>query len=104
MIQVKLNSPKRPPRLVILGPPGSGRASQARELSKRYGMVHVSTMQLLRDEITKKSERGSSIKASIEKGEMVPDDIILTLIEQRLKMTDCRVNGWVMDGFPKTQQ
>ena len=47
LIQLKLNSPKRPPRLVILGPPGSGRSSQARAISETYGLVHISTMQLL---------------------------------------------------------
>ena len=102
MIQVKINSPRRPPRLIILGPPGSGRATQARSLSKRYGLVHVSTMQLLRDEISKRTEEGTIISNAINKGELVPDDTILNIIERRLGRTDCKVNGWVMDGFPKT--
>ncbi len=104
MVQVKLNSPKRPPRLIILGPPGSGRATQARALAKRYGLVHVSTMQLLRDEISQKTERGSTISQCIADGELVPDDVIMGIIERRLNQTDCKVNGWVMDGFPKTLQ
>lgn len=102
MVQVKLNSPKRPPRLIILGPPGSGRSSQARVLSQKYGLVHVSTMELLKNEIAKKTERGHMIQEKINAGEMIPDDVITTIIGNRLKQTDCTVNGWVMDGFPKT--
>jgi len=102
MIQVKAQSPKRPPRLIILGPPGSGRATQARNLSKWYGLVHISTMNLLRNEISKKTERGNIISDAIKKGELVPDDVIMSIIENWIKQTDCRVNGWVMDGFPKT--
>ena len=59
-------------------------------------------MQLLRDEVTKKTDRGLQIQDRIEMGEMVEDEIIMSLIEKRLKETDCKVNGWVMDGFPKT--
>ncbi len=81
MIQVKAQSPKRPPRLIILGPPGSGRATQARNLSKRYGLVHISTMNLLRNEISKKTERGQIISENIKKGELVPDDLIMSIIE-----------------------
>jgi len=67
-------------------------------------LVHVSTMQLLRDEISKKTERGQTISTSIQNGELVPDDLIMSIIERRLSETDCKVNGWVMDGFPKTLQ
>jgi len=59
-------------------------------------------MNLLRNEISKKTERGVIISESIKKGELVPDDLIMSIIETRIKQTDCRVNGWVMDGFPKT--
>jgi len=61
-------------------------------------------MNLLRNEISKKTERGNIISESIKKGELVPDDLIMSIIENRIKQTDCRVNGWVMDGFPKTLQ
>lgn len=104
LIQIKINSPKRPPRLIILGPPGSGWATQAWALSKRYGLVHISTMNLLWNEISKKTDNGNLIQDCIHKGELVPDDLIMSIIENRIKQTDCWVNGWVMDGFPKTQQ
>jgi len=63
-------------------------------------------MQLLRDEINRKTERGRTISQCINKGELVPDDLIMNIIERRLmySKTDCKVNGWVMDGFPKTLQ
>ena len=104
MIQTKIHSPKWPPRIIILGPPGSGRATQARSLAKRYGIVHISTMNLLRNEISKKTENGNRISECIKWGDLVPDDLIMNIIENRIKQTDCRVNGWVMDGFPKTLQ
>lgn len=102
MVKIKLNDPMRPPRIIILGPPGSGRATQATSISQRYGIVHVSVMNLMKDEIAKKSTRGKIIAECISKGELVPSTIVISLVEHRLKQSDCYVNGWVMDGFPKT--
>lgn len=102
MIKTKLHEPMRPPRIIILGPPGSGRSSQAKKIAKRYGIVHVSAMELLNEEINRKTERGNQIAESISKGELVSGLITISLVENRLKQSDCYVNGWVMDGFPKT--
>lgn len=102
MVKIKLNDPMRPPRIIILGPPGSGRSTQARSLAERYGIVHVSVMDLLKEEMGKKTTRGKIIANCIIKGELVPSIIVISLVEHRLKESDCYVNGWVMDGFPKT--
>lgn len=66
-------------------------------------MVHVSTTKLLKNEIEKNPEVGKIISSCIDKGEMVPDNIVNNLIEQRLKQSDCKVNGYVMEGFPYTK-
>lgn len=102
MVKIKLNDPMRPPRIIILGPPGSGRSTQARSIAERYGIVHVSVMDLLKEEMGKKTTRGKIVANCITKGELVPSIIVISLVEHRLKESDCYVNGWVMDGFPKT--
>ena len=102
MIKIKVNDPMRPPRIIILGPPGSGRATQASNIAKRYGMVHVSVMELLKNEMHKKTTRGKEISEFVAKGELVPSNTVISLVENRLKQSDCYINGWVMDGFPKT--
>lgn len=102
MIKIKINDPMRPPRIIILGPPGSGRSTQSRSIAKRYGIVHVSVVDLLKEEIAAKTERGNIIAESIAKGEHVSNLIVISLVENRLKQSDCYVNGWIMDGFPKT--
>jgi adenylate kinase len=104
MLKLKMrnNAPRRPPRILILGPPGSGRSSQAKTVAQAYGLVHISTTDLLKDEIARKTENGRTISRVISSGDFVPDDIIINLVEQRIKQSDCRVNGWILDGFPKT--
>jgi adenylate kinase len=102
MVKIKLKEPMRPPRIVILGPPGSGRSTQAKSISQKYGIVHVSVVDLLRNEMRRKTTRGTIISNCLSKGEMVPSIIVISLVEHRLKDSDCIVNGWIMDGFPKT--
>lgn len=84
-LRFKANAPRRPPRVLILGPPGSGRDTQATLVSKQFGLVHVSTKQLLQKEILENPRTGKVIAACIDNGEQVPDAIVNRLIEQRLK-------------------
>eukprot|EP00357_Protocruzia_adherens_P011907 CAMPEP_0114990330 /NCGR_PEP_ID=MMETSP0216-20121206/10728_1 /TAXON_ID=223996 /ORGANISM="Protocruzia adherens, Strain Boccale" /LENGTH=454 /DNA_ID=CAMNT_0002353477 /DNA_START=37 /DNA_END=1401 /DNA_ORIENTATION=+ len=93
---------RRPPHVVILGAPGSGRSTQARLLARKYGLIHISPKELLRDEIRKKSEVGKLALKYQATGDLVPDAMIIPLLESRLLQTDCIFNGWVIDGFPKT--
>ncbi len=88
----------------MVGPPGSGKETQARMLANQYGMVHISVKQILRAEIQRSPEVGKVISECIEKGEPFPDNIVNHHIEKRLKQSDCKVNGWVLDGFPNTKQ
>ena len=68
-----------------------------------FGLVYISTKALLKDEIQKNPEVGKIIARSIDTGEMVNDNIVCPIIERRLKQSDCKVNGWIMEGFPYTK-
>ncbi len=102
-IRFRSNAPRRPPRVILLGPPGSGRSTQAQIISYRYGLVHISSVNLLKDEIQRNPDKGKIISKCLDTGRKVPDDIVISLVEQRIKQSDCRVNGWVLDGFPQTE-
>jgi len=84
-LRFKPNAPRRPPRIVILGPPGSGRDTQAAIIAKQFGLVHVSTRQLLQKELVENPRVGKIISACNDNGEMIPDAIVNRLIEKRLK-------------------
>src|SRR4051794_16455251 len=102
-IRFRANAPRRPPRVVLLGPPGSGRSTQAEVIANRYGLVHVCTRSLLKHEVNRNPSVGQIISQCLDSGNLVPDSIVLSLVEQRLKQSDCRVNGWILDGFPQTE-
>lgn len=102
-IRYRSNAPRRPPRVILLGPPGSGRSTQAATVANRYGLVHLCTRTLLKQEIKRNPDIGKMISQCLDNGDMVPDTIVISLIEQRLKQSDCRVNGWILDGFPQTE-
>ena len=96
-------APRRPPKIILLGPPGSGRSMQSGILAETFGIVHVSPEELLKAEAEKNPGVKLKIKGSVESGDSVPDEIMLRLIDSRLRQSDCRVNGWVLDGFPQTE-
>ncbi|MBT4824550.1 adenylate kinase [Candidatus Woesearchaeota archaeon] len=88
-------------RFVLLGPPGSGKGTQAKMLMKKYNIPQLSTGDILRAEIKKKSKLGNNVKAIIAAGNLVSDDIILNIIEKCDKNGTCR-DGFILDGFPRT--
>ena len=102
-IRHRNDAPRRPPRIMLIGPPGSGRSTQAQQIADAFGLVNVSPANILRAE----AERNPPIKIKLQeaasKGESIPDEIILCLVDERLRQSDCRVNGWVLDGFPETE-
>jgi adenylate kinase len=103
IIRFKQNAPRRPPRIILLGPPGSGRTTQAEILSHRFGLALVSPQKLLEEE----SKRSPGIKIKVdqarEAGEHVEEDLVLRLVAERMMQSDCRINGWILDGFPETE-
>lgn len=102
-IRFSKQSPRRAPKVIIQGPPGSGRTTQAKLLAQEYGLVRVSTAELLQKVVDENPDVGKVITQAYATGTPVPDAIINSLVEQRLKESDCRVNGWVMEGFPETE-
>ncbi len=90
-----------PMRLVFLGAPGSGKGTQADIVSKKYGIPRISTGDILREAIEQSTDLGNKAREYVEKGELVPDDIVLSLVEERTEKEDCR-GGFILDGFPRT--
>jgi adenylate kinase len=87
-------------RVVILGPPGSGKGTQAAMLVEHLGVPHISTGALLRDAAKKGTKLGIKAKAIIDKGDLVPDEIMLGIVEERLGQDDV-ANGFILDGYPR---
>jgi adenylate kinase len=85
----------------LLGPPGSGKGTQSKAICEKYGIIQISTGDILRKAKSEGTELGKKAAEYMDKGELVPDDIIIGVIEERLKESDCE-NGFLMDGFPRT--
>jgi len=88
-------------RLVLLGPPGAGKGTQAEYLTKTLGIPQISTGEMLRAAVTSQSSIGQAAQAVMEAGELVSDDIIIQLVKDRIAQADC-LNGYLLDGFPRT--
>ena len=87
--------------VILLGPPGAGKGTQAQRISQRYRLPHLSTGDMLRDHIRLGTALGQKAKPLMERGELVPDEIVLGMVEDRISQPDCD-NGFVFDGFPRT--
>ncbi len=87
--------------LVLLGPPGSGKGTQGRKLAEKFNLVYISTGHLMRQEIKKNTEMGKSARTYIEKGDIVPDEIAIRLIERQIRKHP-DANGFIFKGFPRT--
>ncbi len=87
-------------KLSIIGPPGSGKGMQSYLISKYFKIAHISPGEILREEFAKKTELGIKAEKYWRSGDLVPDDIILSIVKKRIKKNDCR-NGFILDGFPR---
>jgi len=87
--------------IVFLGPPGAGKGTQAKILIERYGIPQVSTGDMLREHRAKGTELGKKAQEYMDKGQLVPDEIILGMVKERLSQPDCQ-KGFILDGFPRT--
>ncbi len=90
-------------KLVLIGSPGAGKGTQAKVLSSHFNIAHISTGDLLREEINQKTELGLKITDIINSGQLVSDDILAELLASRVKKDDCK-NGFILDGYPRNTQ
>ena len=87
--------------IVLLGPPGIGKGTVAVKLSKKLSIPHIATGDMLRENVAEKTRLGLKAKSFMDKGLLVPDNIVIEMIKERMKKDDCK-NGFILDGFPRT--
>jgi adenylate kinase len=90
-----------PVKIVLLGPPGAGKGTQAKSISNRYSIPHISTGDIFRKNISESTPLGIEAKKYIDKGQLVPDEVTINMVKDRLQQADCK-NGYLLDGFPRT--
>ena len=88
-------------KIIMLGAPGAGKGTQAKRIAKKYDIPHISTGDIFRANIKEKTELGNKAKEYMDRGELVPDDITIGMLLDRIHKDDCK-NGFVLDGFPRT--
>jgi adenylate kinase len=87
--------------VIFLGPPGAGKGTQARQIAGTYGVPHLSTGDMFREHVSRGTPLGLRAKPIMERGELVPDDLVLSMVEDRISRPDC-ADGFILDGFPRT--
>ena len=87
--------------IVLLGAPGSGKGTQASLITEKYGLPHISTGDMFRENIREKTPLGVLAQSYIDKGQLVPDDVTVKMVAERLSRDDCK-KGFLLDGFPRT--
>ena len=92
-----------PPKIIIAGAPASGKGTQCESITREFGVVHLSTGDILRAAVREKTPLGVQAQSFMDAGQLVPDDLIIGVVKDRLNQEDCKVKGWLLDGFPRTR-
>ena len=90
-----------PVKIILLGPPGAGKGTQAKSISNRYSIPHISTGDIFRKNISENTPLGIEAKKYIDQGQLVPDEVTINMVKDRLQEDDC-TDGYLVDGFPRT--
>jgi adenylate kinase len=101
-LQQLLESKPRP-KIVIAGPPAGGKGTQCELIAKKYGVVHISTGDILREHTKQGTALGKKASEFMTKGQLVPDSLIIEIVKERLNQPDVKAQGWLLDGFPRTR-
>ena len=88
-------------RIILMGPPGVGKGTQANRIADKFGIIHLSTGDILRAEVDGDTDLGKKAKEFMDAGQLVPDELLLNMMENRLQQKDCN-KGYLLDGFPRT--
>ena len=88
-------------KIVLLGPPGAGKGTQAKSISNKYSIPHISTGDIFRKNISENTSLGIEAKSYMDKGQLVPDEVTINMVKDRLSQDDCK-EGYLLDGFPRT--
>lgn len=92
----------RVPKIIISGAPASGKGTQCEFIVKKFGVVHISTGDVLREHVKKGTELGKMAKSYMDKGGLVPDEVMIGIVKDKLESEECKKKGWLLDGFPRT--
>lgn len=92
----------KPLKIIIAGSPAAGKGTQCEVIKQKYGVIHLSTGDMLRAAVQANTPLGSKAKGFMESGKLVPDELIIDLVCDRLNEEDCKTKGWLLDGFPRT--
>ncbi|KAF7126283.1 hypothetical protein RHSIM_Rhsim11G0052000 [Rhododendron simsii] len=98
---VSSSNKQEPLKVIISGAPASGKGTQCQLITQKYGLVHIAAGDLLRAEISSGSANGKRAKEYMEKGQLVPKEIVFMMVKERLLQSDSQENGWLLDGFPR---
>lgn len=98
-----LETDASPPRILITGPPASGKGTQCEYIVEKYGVVHISTGDMLRAAVQAETPLGVEAKTYMDDGQLVPDELVISMLKERIFQDDCEQKGWLLDGFPRTE-
>ena len=101
-VLAETTEPAPAPKIIIAGAPASGKGTQCEMIKEKFGVVHLSTGDILRAAVKEGTELGKTAGGFMDRGELVPDEVMIGVVGERLKQEDCQCQGWLLDGFPRT--